>query len=291
MDYDNSKKELNYVGDNSKVHAIDRVSKSAVKRRQRRVSKLRIKPIYRKLSIIILIGVCIFALLWGLNSLGVTKIKHITVVESSGGTFTYIDYMELEESLNQNLTGISYYKLKDVEVNSLVDSFTSYAKEVSVEKLFPSTVRVSIEERVPVLTIVSGDSCGVIDESRTCLEVLIDDQVCEDIAENTNTKLLVADDLQLTFELNKKVSFYDSAMLLITADMLEQNGYLVDNYLYEDNTYTFYTEADQRIIFTQLEGYEMQQKRLLVSLSEINSSKIEFTSLDLRYERPVIKTK
>jgi len=288
-----------YTIANTKHKGIDEISISKDKGltqiksrfRDKRASLRKFKSKYKNFLIILIIFLFSFLALWLLDKLGVTKVNNIIVVEISGNEFNYIDANELKNKLEIKFSDTSYYKLEEEELKNFIISYTPYSKSISIEKLFPSSIKISIKEKIPILTIKSGDNCGVIDDIGACLEILSDNNNCASLAQFTSTSILEANELQLTFERNKQISFYDTEMILMTTKMLEQNGYTVESYEYLDETYIFYIESNKQIIFTSLEGFELQQKRMLVSLSEIGNRKLDFKVLDVRYDRPIITTK
>jgi len=246
---------------------------------------------YRSILISFLFITLILACAFALDKVGITEISDFIVVERSGGEFSYIDSELLEYYLESKFNGISYYKLDEEKVKNSITSYTPYVKDITISKLFPSSVKILIIEKKPILTVRSGSRCGVIDDAGLCLNKISEDFTCEDLAKLTSTKILQADSLQLSFAINKPISFYDTDLILMTTQMIEQSGYSIESYTYTDETYSFNIESGQQIIFTSLESFELQQKRMLISLSEIDSRKMDFKILDVRYDRPVITTK
>lgn len=283
-------------------------ARNSLKNRWRKYNK-NIKAVV--LFLISIFVIIIFA--YVLNKTGITKIKDISIVEYSGAEFTNIDPNDLELQLQKTYLGDGYFETRASDVEETAMDLSAYIKDIYVEKLFPSTLKISIIERSPVITLKNTSGCYVFDQERYVTEVLesstvntptmdtstvntieggedISDTVCKANSQSLSTIYIRAMDFISNPALRSEIPFYDLENIIITKDILSEYGYLIEDITLEDDVYIFNLEDGSKVLLSRLEDIKIQDKRLIIVLNEVTSQAISFTEVDVRYERPIIKS-
>lgn len=226
-----------------------------------------------------------------LNNTGITVISDISVVEYSGGDFINIDPDQLELLLNKRYDGAPFFETKSSDVNSSIVELSPYIKDVYVEKLFPSNIKILVVERIPIATLKSETSCYTFDSDRIVVDfsTKLNSKECRKRSNELNTLYIDAPSFLTNTTLSSQISFYDLENILITNKILAEFGYGLDKVILEQDNYIFKIDNNSRVIESRQEGLELQNKRLIIILKEVENQALKFDALDVRYERPVVR--
>lgn len=269
------------------------------KQKRKRRTKVAIQFLIKILIVVAVIG-GIIGLGFVLDRVGYTRIKEIYVTDYNLTELKLIDPEALSAKLLQDFDEDNYFLLSPKNVEKKIKELTTYTKNIYVSKLFPDAIKVEIVERRPKLIVSQAESCVVLDSEAYVLELVeteltdgatIGSGLCPTYTELDSADqplLLVSDEINTEFTVGESSSFYVLDNLITTEEILNSEGYIVEKVLFTDNLYSFYLEGGKIIIMSDHEDFENQHKRLIIILREIASKKIDFETLDVSYERPVI---
>lgn len=289
-----------YMVDQTKLPA-SRTEEIEKKKRNRR-AKVFIQILLRISLTMGIVGL-IIGLGFLLDRVGYTKIKEIYITDYNLTELKLIDPEKLSEDLLSEFKGENYFLLQPHDVETKITELTTYTKNVYISKLFPNAIKVEIVERRPALILSQPERCVVLDSESYVLELVeteltesatIGIDLCPQYTELDSTEqplLLTSDEVNTEFHLGEEAPFYVLDNLRITQQILLSEGYEVESVVFTDNIYSYQIGENRVIKMSDLEDFEIQQKRLIVILQEIATQKIDFETLDVSYERPVITRK
>lgn len=235
------------------------------------------------LPIILLVGV-----LFVLQLTGVTQVSQISVVSNDKSDLQFVNAKNLENELNKKYTGKNFYTLSMLELEKEVKAQSPYIKEAYIRKIFPSFIKVSIVERDPAFVIGNSGNCLLLDSERYSLEINESDwEACASSYLDDNLIKIESLDPLADFELGERAQFYDGENIEMVKKILIQNGYLLNKVKLQDGVYNFELVGDKVLKISAKEEWEVQQKRLIIVLAELQAQGVQFTALDVRYNRPV----
>lgn len=282
-------KRLKELGISPPQVNIERPSRNASSKFKNKYRKYK-TPIKVSLIIICFLGLVTFVI-YLLNITSITTITDISVVEYSGGDFTNIEPDRLESALSKKYNKAPFFETKSTELKSEITTLSPYIENAYVEKLFPSSIKISIVERIPIATLKNKTSCYTFDRDRVVVELNeeLDGKGCQTRSDELNTLYIEADTFLAKSTLNSKIPFYDIENILLTREILAEFGYGLDKVILEQDDYIFKIDDKSSVIESRQEALELQNKRLIIVLKEVEGKALRFKKLDVRYERPVIK--
>lgn len=247
----------------------------------------------RLLLIAILLGV-IGVIVLGAYLGGFFNLEKVEVGRVDGTKLVNVSGSAIEISILDKFEERKLPFLSISEVTKLVDKSSPYIRYSSVEKIFPDTLKVQITERIPFIIVESAGKCSILDPEGVVVEQYIvgseDTSVsdCNALNETKSLPILTSDDVKAEFKLSEKSSFYDIEKILLVVRALESRDYEVNSIRLELGVYTLGLEGDRQVVFSNKQDTEIQVKRLLLVLEQLDIDDLEFKTLDIRYERPVL---
>jgi hypothetical protein len=161
---------------------------------------------------------------------------------------------------------------------SIIES-NRYIKKVSAEKVFPNKIYLEIEEYKPTAYFEYKDVCYILSEEGYVLEENTEYEKC--ILEN-GIKLIAKQNI-----LTEDRLIFDKELLEVIK-ILEEFGWGVNSVKFEENVMIL-SDQDKSITLEVNQDYEDQLSKLYLVLEKVNIESIEYKSLDLRFERPVME--
>jgi hypothetical protein len=233
--------------------------------------KLCRKKWFRILRPVIIIALVIL-LVYILTILGVFKIKKIETKED-------LQYVQNLSKVTNKYLGVGYFILDlDEMEKDITDSF-KYVKDVTAQKIFPNKILLEIEEYQPSLYFEYKDVCYILSEKGIILE------------QNEEYEECILDD---GIKLNSQQNILAEEKLIFGTELWEVLK-LLEEFDWETTEVKFDKDILEvmdgtRIITIEIDDeYETQLSRLYLVLEKANIEGIEYRSLDLRFERPVME--
>jgi hypothetical protein len=219
----------------------------------------------------IIIGLIVLGI-YLLTVLGVFQIKKIEKnIE--------LEYVENFTQITNQYIGRGYFSLNLDNMEEEIKNSSRYIKNVSAEKVFPNKIYLDIKEYQPMSYFEYKETCYIISEEGFVLEENMEYENC--ILEN-GIKLTSKQNI-----LTEDRLIFDSELLDIVK-VLKEFGWSVNEIEFEENILNV-TDGEKTVTIEVNQEFENQLSKLYLVLEKVNIESIEYKSLDLRFERPVME--
>lgn len=276
--------------------------------------KARVSKLYktRLLKIILLFTLIVIAIIIFLvvSKLPILLIKNVRIVETE-----YIDRTELATELDL-LIGQSFFSADVLNLQTKIKKDFVFIDEIYIEKVFPDSIVVNVFEAKPdvILGAPEVNKCYLISDKSVVLDIYegeeSDAQLQSGSDENTDDNpdaALVLQSICEQFVDKYSVSYietYDALPELATGDestyyfvsqindgirVISSYKLIVNNVVIKNNVCQFNLEGGKIIRMDLTQDFDTQLKRFIVVITEMQDEGLDFTQMDVRFERPVIK--
>jgi len=225
--------------------------------------------------------------------IGIWNIHKYEIYDNNGNEIDTKVSKTLEEYISTNVLGGNFFKINTTELSKNIARDLSYVESVRIEKTIPNKIVLFANIYTPKLIAILKDSkCLLLSEKGYLLEELCTDSeenCCLNYAEENSLYTLSSQEIDVAKLENGK------SRLLIMEDIhkivkaIEVYKYEIKNITFKENILTIVTTNEKTFTFTFSSDIEIQMQRLVVVMSKIAGDGLKFKSLDLRFERPVMK--
>jgi hypothetical protein len=189
-----------------------------------------------------------------------------------------LKHANIQQATNQYL-GQEYFSLNLDNLEEDILNSERYIKSVNAEKVFPNKVRLKIEEYIPMFYLEYKETCYIFSQEGVIVEEQLEYEEC--VLENG---ILLESDQNILAE-NRLI--FDTEVSE-TVDVLTEFGWEVSKVKFNKNVLNF-TDGEKTVVIEVNQEYENQLAKLYLILEKANIEGIEYESLDLRFQRPVMK--
>ena len=189
-----------------------------------------------------------------------------------------LKHANIQQATNQYL-GQEYFSLNLYNLEQDILDSEKYIKGVNAEKVFPNKVRLKIEEYIPTSYLEYKETCYIISQEGVILEELVEYEECtleNGILLETDQNILAENRLIFDVEVEEAIT------------VLTEFGWEVNKIKFNKNVLNF-TDGEKTVVIEVNQEYENQLAKLYLILEKANIEGIEYESLDLRFQRPVMK--
>ncbi len=188
---------------------------------------------------------------------------------------------EVLENENFFLTDLASLRTQVIKEHAFIEN-------IYTEKVFPNKVVVHVREKEPEFVVNNEQGCFLIDKVGF---VLLEDG-CSDLKTNYSAKEIFGDDLNnIDFVVNTQSNFYNAEKIFEVINVLNHYGYTVKEVNIENQVLKFELYDDRSFIFSFASDLQKQLKRFIVVKKKIDYDNMDFESIDMRFQRPVLKQK
>jgi len=255
-----------------------------------RLSRSKVIIFFKRNSIaIIIILLVILSFL-----LGFWNIQKYEIYSIDGGEISPKVEQMVQEYLDRNVIGKNYFKIYTETLEKEVENNISYINNVEIRKNIPDTLVLFVEEYIPKLTVKTQSSkCYLLSENGVVLEELCKDSTEADCCLNYSS----ANGKYMFKALDTEVvkNGQEKTKLLIMGDVkdiikvIEVFNIDIQEISLEKNVLKI-TDVDGRVIvFSMNDDIQVQLERFYLVMSKIRKDSTNFDSIDVRFERPVMK--
>lgn len=213
--------------------------------------------------------------------LGVWNVQSIEYEKDS---LINVDNIKLDESLNIFL-GKNIFLVDVHSIEDEVELKNTFVKRVEVDKVIPNKLKVTIEEYVPRYGFIFSNKCNLYAQEGVKIHEVCEDCVneCKVLSQEWKSIYIQSDD-----SLDSNGVFMYSEEIGNIINVLLEFGYVISEIEIEDGVTTLKT-GEKQFVFDVNEDLDTQLARMYLVGKKINSDSIEFETLDLRFDRPVLK--
>jgi cell division septal protein FtsQ len=237
-------------------------------------------PLYRKLCRkkwfkilrpILIVGLVIL-IIYILTILGIFQIKKIE-------TDNKLKHVANFSETTKKYLGKGYFSLGLEQMEEEIKNSNRYIKSVSAEKIFPNKIFLEIEEYEPMTYMEYKESCYIFSQEGLVLDENAEYEQCfleNGIKLETSQNILAEDRLIFDTEIYEIVK------------VLEEFGWDIKTISFDKNVLEI-SDGEKSVTIEVNQEYETQLSKLYLVLEKVNMEGLEYKSLDLRFERPVME--
>lgn len=227
------------------------------------------------------------------NLLGIWNIKKYEIYDISGIEVPGNIVNETSRHIDENSLGENFFLLSPSELNKELVSKISYIKSADVKKSLPNKLEIFVEIYQPeLLSVLNGDQCYVLSSEGIMLERVCEGEstdCCMSYIETNGLYLLTSSSVDISKLENGKEKLLVMESISMVTKITESLGYGIKSVTLSGDILELKTTDDKILRFSMGEDLDTQLERLVIVAGKIKSDKIKLKSLDVRFERPVIK--
>jgi hypothetical protein len=229
--------------------------------------------------------------------LGLWDISKYEVYDLDGNEVESLLYSQMQEYIKENIYGENYFLFSPSTVRQDMYLSISRLKSVRIEKSIPNKLIFFVEIYEPkYTTFLKTKKCNILSSEGIVLEQICEDdqeggvgECCKEYAKNNSLVLFSSPDVEISL-------FDDDKDRLLILEEIKKVVTVVEAFKYEieditlENDILEVKDNEGRIFrFTIADDINVQLKRFMVVIGRIKSDYMEVGTLDLRFERPVMK--
>ena len=227
------------------------------------------------------------------NLVGIWNIKKYEIYDISGAEIPPNILNDISKYIEENSVGENFFLLSPSELNNQLVSNISYIKSADVKKSLPNKLEIFVEIYQPeLLSVLNGGQCYVLSTEGIMLERVCEGETrdcCMGYIETNKLYLLTSSSVDISKLENGKEKLLVMESISKVTKVTEALGYNIKSVTLSGDILELQTIDGKILRFSLGEDLDTQLERLVIVAGKIKSDKIKFKSLDVRFERPVIK--
>lgn len=218
------------------------------------------------------------------NLFGIWNVKNMDIDLKKGSYIKEEDiYLSLKDVLGSNI-----FFVPPEDVKKAVTSKQGFVKDVVVEKKIPNTLRLVVKEYVPKYVGYYQSKCVLFSEEGVNIK-----EICKDCESSCKEESSIYSPVYISsdaiLENNMKLIF--SSELEGISNVLNEYGYFMSSVDIKSGITSIECDDGHSFVFDITDDLDIQLGRMFLVGQKINNESMDFKSLDLRFERPVMKLK
>jgi hypothetical protein len=235
----------------------------------------------------------IFLLFLLSHLLGVWNIKRFEIYQLDGEDIDGKINLLLESYIDENILGENFFSFSPSNTQFDMYEDISFLKSIRIEKSIPNKVVLFVELYEPkYVSYLKSGECNILSSGGMWLE-----KVCEDTGEECCAEKSVNMDIPFLKSSEMDLTDLDNGRRkLLLMDEIDKVVTIVEVFKYDINKVSLendileITEKEGRVFrFSMADDINTQIRRYVVVIGKIRNDYLDFSSLDLRFERPVMK--
>lgn len=224
---------------------------------------------------------------------GFWNIKKYEIYDITGSTVDENVKQDIDKYFDENIQGQNYFMLSPTELREKMYLDISYVKSVRIEKVVPNKLIFFFEIYSPqYVAKIAEKNCYILSNEGIVLEQLClegDDECCKQVSLEKKLPFVLSSDIDISFFEDQK------DRLLIMEDInkiytvISSFKYVITDITLDDEVLELSDEQGKIFRFNINDDVQLQIKRYISVMKKIRSDGMEFNSLDMRFERPVMK--
>ena len=235
-----------------------------------------------------------FLLLLFLSMLmGLWNIKNYEVYDSQGSEIEEKISVMITSYIEKNVLGLNFFKFDSTKLARDMANEIPYVNSVRVEKVVPNRLVFFVKLFSPkMIAELKGGNCFLLSDRGYVLEELCkadESSCCKNKSEELSLAYFLSSDVDISELDNSKKKLLVMEDIYKVVKSLEMYNYVLKNISFRENILKVGTEEGKLFVFTFSSDLDVQLERLVVVMGKIRGDDLDFKSLDLRFERPVMK--
>lgn len=273
---------------------MDKVVDKNIKKKKRsflkdRIMRFKIVALIRKN-----IPLSAFFALFGISlSVGFWDIRRYELYDLGGEELPNQIVSSVNGYLENNVSGANYFLLSPSSLEKELYLEIPELKAVRVEKVAPNKLTLFLETfDEKYVAFLRDQKCYLLAEEGVVLDSICEEEgpeCCQQYSLDSSLSYFSSEDV------DPSIFEEDKDRLLIMEEVgkivkvVETFKYPVKRISLDKEIVELYDESDRVFRFTISSDIDIQLKRFIVVAGKINSEEMDFSSLDLRFERPVMQ--
>ncbi len=227
--------------------------------------------------------------------LGLWNIKRYEVFNQNGEDLD--DKIEnlIVENLHRNITGKNFFSIYSKDIEKDLERGISYIKSARVMKIVPNKLEVFVDTYQPRSLILDNNGqCKLLSQTGVVLERVCEDSedtatCCVEYTSDTKYYIFKSDEAETAKLSGGKEQLLVMKVISNVVKVVESFGFNIREIVLEEKVLHI-TDIDGKThIFTLSDSIDTQLARYFVVMGKVKGEGMEFSSIDVRFERPVVK--
>lgn len=224
---------------------------------------------------------------------GIWNIRKYEIYDITGDSISSQVNQDIDKYLEENITGKNFFTIYSKNIAKGMENNLVYVENARVEKKLPNKLIVFLRLYQPSLVAKTKNSdCYLLSSEGIVLEKLCDGEgleCCTSYAKEKSFPFLTTSDVDIVNyqESKKKLLVMDSIQKLL--GLVRKFGYMVEDITLSNNIVKIKEKEGRVTVFSVAEDLDIQLQRYYVVMGKIRQDEINWGSIDLRFERPVMK--
>lgn len=251
----------------------------------------RFKPIVFLRKNIIIISIILVIVLSFL--LGFWNIKHYEIYSTDTNDTNQTTKEQVETYIKENVINNNFFTLNTNDLKSNLIKQIPYLKTVKIDKVAPNKlILFTTYYKAKLIANLGTNGCYILSEDGILLEQICtnsEDTQCCDNYPREKLYILKSNDLTISQLENSKQQLLATTEINKIVKVIETFKYAIDTITVENNLITVKDTEGRTTILSMSDDIELQLQRYYVIISKVKTDEISYTSIDVRFERPVMK--
>jgi len=256
-----------------------------------RISRFRPIVFFKKrLSLTIFTSIFILTTLFGL-----WNVKKFSLYNLDGSLLDEKISQLVTDYLENNVKGENFFFVYSGKLSENLIRNISYVKQANISKILPNRINIVLEVYEPrIVSLTEGEKCSLLSIEGILLEELCVDSesknaCCKEESKKSNYIFFESNEVNMSdIEMGKKsLLLMDSFSKIVY--IIESFGPKVLEIYIKDGVLDILDENSRIYRFALSEDILVQLSRLFVTLGKVRQDTIQYSIIDVRFERPVLK--
>ncbi|MGI5897925.1 MAG: hypothetical protein ACOX6Q_02065 [Candidatus Dojkabacteria bacterium] len=254
----------------------------------------RFKPIVflkKNLPLFILIFLFLLSYL-----LGLWNVRKYEILSHDGTELDPKVVDKVEKYIEENVVGRNFFSIHIKNLEQDITRNISYADTIKIEKNVPNSLTLFLKQySAELVGLTKGNKCYLLSSSGVVLEELCkestEENCCIEYSTESKKYILKVLDMDIVVEGGEKGRLLVMDDIKKIVKMVKLFEIEIQNITIEKNVVTVLDADNRKMIFSVGENINTQLESFYLVMAKIKRDNINFDSVDVRFERPVMKVR
>jgi len=252
---------------------------------------LRFRPVvFLKKNIPVLILILIFLMTM---IIGVWNIKKYTITDMNGLEISAEISTMIDGYVEEYIKGKNYFSFSSNTYERDILSKVSYIKSANIEKVVPNKLEIFVDVYIPKgVALIRDEQCYLLSEEGIVLENLCSEDIkncCKNYASERSIYTFTSSEVDTSDIENGKQKLLVMDSMAKVIKVINTYGYVIKDINLSSSVLDITLDSGKLFRFSMIDDLDVQLERYIAVANRVKSDNIVFTSIDFRFERPVLK--